>query len=452
MNKTNKVLLVVAGIAIIALCIVPMALGFYGSILNRTSSTQPTKQTGASTDQGEMAELTTQGSPPTPTKESLYLNPNYLKYPDTACFFHSGGLTCLDQDGWHVYDRDDFKHPLYLPYDIIQCADGQIFIKSVDLYKFDGQTLEKLSKISQEIDMLRNVKMIACGIDGDLWAAHSHGVSHYDGNTWMTFDAKQYLGSGEGVEFPDLVAIAPNGVVWVETGDSIASYDGSIWQVFEEGQGFDEDPNPRDMKIDQDGNIWAIKGYRALLKYDGHQWIVYESPDGMLRSIAIDQTGKIWLATDKGITSFDPVTSIWGIRFGLEALPEDYITDIQFDQQGRLWATSWYGIYVQDILTWTIFQMHTADLFDNEPNKVVVLGNGPPLPALIQKEPGSVSGKLTNPSVDTYSNIQVEVCLRGVIIVFYGATPCARQAFHALATVNPDGTFLVENIPQGNMN
>ena len=67
----------------------------------------------------------------------------------------------------------------------------------------------------------------------------------------------------------------------------------------------------------------------------------------------------------------------------------------------------------------------------------------------MQKEPGSVSGKLIKTGAAEFTNIQVEVCLRGVIIVYYSATLCAGQAFHALATVNPDGTFIVTDIPAG---
>ena len=68
----------------------------------------------------------------------------------------------------------------------------------------------------------------------------------------------------------------------------------------------------------------------------------------------------------------------------------------------------------------------------------------------MEKEPGAISGTLVNPNVVSYANIQVEVCLRGVVIVFYGATPCSGQAYHSLGGVDPDGSFVITDIPAGN--
>jgi hypothetical protein len=448
MNKTNKVLLVIAGIVIVLLCIVPLAMGVLGNLFNGSNSTPSPKQQ-EETLIAEEKNFPQQEPTSTPTEELLTLDPNFLNDPSTACFFHSGGLTCLDEEGWHIYDRDDFDYPLSLPHEITQCEDGRIFMKSIDLYAFNGETLEIPGLTSEEIDMLRDVEMLACGSGEELWVTHNGGVSHYDGSSWRTYEASQYFGSGDGVEHPKLISIALNGNVWVGTGDSIASYNGMTWQVFEAGQGFDEDPDPRDLAIDQDGNVWVISSYDTLLKFDGNQWLSFPSPGGMLDKLAIDANGTIWITSDKGILTFDPVISNWGQNYGLETFPEDYLTDLQFDQQGRLWVTSWYGIYVFDGVNWTIYQMHTADLYDNEPSQVVVLGEGPPLPALIEKEPGSISGTLVKHAASTFTNIQVEVCLRGVVIVFYGATPCSGQAFHTLGSVNQDGSFLVEGIPAG---
>jgi hypothetical protein len=93
--------------------------------------------------------------------------------------------------------------------------------------------------------------------------------------------------------------------------------------------------------------------------------------------------------------------------------------------------------------------MHTADLFDNEADEVYVIGDGPPLAPLMEKELGSVSGKLINPNDTPYENIRVEICLFGVIIGFFGETPCASQPFHVVAMVNPDGGFSFSDIPTG---
>ena len=90
--------------------------------------------------------------------------------------------------------------------------------------------------------------------------------------------------------------------------------------------------------------------------------------------------------------------------------------------------------------------MHTADLFANSADKVIVFGDGPQLPALAPKTPGSVRGKLLNPP---YTNTQVEICVENVIIMYSGATPCARQPYHAVTNVAADGNFVFTDIPVG---
>lgn len=445
-KKKRTIFLIIAAIAITICCVIPMVIGLFSELMGKISPDKTPTQ-GEESDGGVL--LTNPTIAPTSTEEVLYLRPNFLNDPQTACFFHSGGMTCLDEWGWHVYDRDDFGHPLHLPYDIFHCEDGRIFIKSIDFYEFKGETLEKLGDSPEEIEILRDVEMLACGDERTLWVTHDHGVSSFDGFTWRTFGASEYLGIGESGESPEAIVIAPNGEVWITTGNSIALYNGVAWVVFTTGQRFEEDLDPRDLAIDINGNVWIINSYNALFKFEGNQWLRFDSPGAMLHQLVVDKEGIVWIASDQGILTFNTATSSWGTNFGQETFSDDYLTDLQFDGQGRLWVTSWYGIYVFDGLSWTSYRMDTANLFDNEPDRVVVLGTGPRLPDHMQKEPGSVSGKLIKTGITEFTNIQVEVCLRGVIIAYYGATPCAGQAFHALATVNPDGTFIVADIPAG---
>ncbi len=121
---------------------------------------------------------------------------------------------------------------------------------------------------------------------------------------------------------------------------------------------------------------------------------------------------------------------------------------MQFDQRGRLWVVTDYGLNIFDGTAWTVYQVHTADMYANTADAIVVFGDGPQLPALALKAPGAVRGKLVNPESTNFTNMQVEICVKSVVN-YYETTPCASQKYHALTTMDANGNFLFTDIPAG---
>jgi len=115
-----------------------------------------------------------------------------------------------------------------------------------------------------------------------------------------------------------------------------------------------------------------------------------------------------------------------------------------------LWAATDYGLYIHDGSAWTAYHTYTSDLYTNTTDAIIVLGDGPQLPALTLKAPGSVRGKSVNPDSPVYEGMQVEICLRPVLTYQKRSpSPCADQAYHALTTMDADGGFLFTDIPVG---
>ena len=371
---------------------------------------------------------------------------DFLADPNTACFLHGGtALTCLDQDGWHIYlDAEDFEYPFSAPSYIAICPDGRIYLEMYSsLYLIKGEELVQI-----ELEGFYSVDGIACGPGQEIWVAHYEGVSHFDGSNWTSYPSSGNLGTGEYVTLVNSIAVAPDGKIWVATSDSIASFDGSAWQVFEAGQGFAENPNPQELAVDALGNVWVIGS--DLLKYDGAQWSKITLPQGTAQSIEIDPGNRVWVGTTQGLFVFDPATGSLIQSFGTDTLSDDWVNDMQFDGQGRLWVVTDYGMNIYDGAAWSAFHMHTADLYENTADQVVVFGAGPQLPALLQKAPGSVSGRLINPDLTPYTGGQVELCLDRVMFMFFGSTPCSSQSFHILTSADNEGNFSFPDIPVGN--
>lgn len=105
------------------------------------------------------------------------------------------------------------------------------------------------------------------------------------------------------------------------------------------------------MNIFQDskGFIW-IGTKNGLNRFDGHNFKIYQRGDSpndlknsMIYSIAEDQDKNLWIATDKGISLYNPFTESFS---GFDAKTEDNkgigitVNKIRVDKQNRIWILS----------------------------------------------------------------------------------------------------------------
>jgi hypothetical protein len=388
------------------------------------------------------------------TEEGLLsLPPNFLADPNTACAIHiwedEGAISCLDRDGWHIYEDDDFEYPLYAPSMISQCPDGRIYLAlGFEFDRLEGGSLVKIDTEGTNAGGFFSAPSedaFACGPGDEIWVGYMDGVSHFDGSIWTDYPVTEYLGGSGGGNVIQSITVAPNGSVWVVVDNNIATFDGTNWQIVQTGGDYEP------LAIDANGNVWANNG-RSLLEYDNVQWSSYPYPEdlGQVGHITFDEENRIWVSTYQGTTyTFDPQTNSWALQFD-EYVFSGRVEQMHFDGQGRLWVATYYGLYIYDGSVWTVYHMHTADLYSNIIDEIVIFGDGPQLPALTPKAPGSVHGKLVNPNPATYANMQVEICLESVYSMYYsGATPCADQVYHVLTTVDADGNFVFKDIPVG---
>jgi hypothetical protein len=100
---------------------------------------------------------------------------------------------------------------------------------------------------------------------------------------------------------------------------------------------------------------------------------------------------------------------------------------------------------------WTNYHMHTADLAGDRIDHILVLDGGPNLPGLVEKESGSLSGRILKDGHPAAST-SVEICVEGIGRMYFGDTPCEKQAFMRSTVTNAEGEFVFEDILPGRYN
>jgi sugar lactone lactonase YvrE len=363
-----------------------------------------------------------------------------------ACFgLRAGGMTCLDENGWQTFTRDNSG----LPSNFVQaagvCPDDRILIAHSDgLSLFDGANWETVPKSSD----YSTADAVACAPDGRLWVAHFKGVSVYFDGAWTLYPS-ELLATGEAAnQLVYGVAASPDGRVWAVTSRSVAVFENEGWQVFQEGQGFDESVFFNALTVDSLDRPWAGLSKGAAY-YDGEWTVVakpgYGSPSGMV----FDASGRLWFGTSiSGLSMYNGNTWV-DFNRQLGTLPSDKVRGMAADSLGRVWVATTYGLVVFDGDSRETYQMKNSDIGDNELRFVVVVKDGPVIPAVEERESGSMTGKLEKSDGTPLSGMRVEICIESLGSQFSGDTPCSDQPFFLATATDENGVFSFADVPAG---
>jgi len=111
------------------------------------------------------------------------------------------------------------------------------------------------------------------------------------------------------------------------------------------------------LSVDSKGNKWVGTYGGGLSRFDGKTWKRYSKDDGLgdnwVYDIEYDRDGKMWVATWDGVSVFD------GERFKTyrvaDGLPDKWVYSIALDRDGVFWFGTEGGISRFDGKTWTTY-------------------------------------------------------------------------------------------------
>jgi ligand-binding sensor domain-containing protein/methyl-accepting chemotaxis protein len=175
---------------------------------------------------------------------------------------------------------------------------------------------------------------------GYLWiGTDGGGLVRYDGTRFTTFT------TADGLPGNTVRALIEDtqGILWIGTDNGLVRYDGTRFTTFTTADGLPGNA-VRALAQDRQGNLW-IATYRALCRYNGETFRYFgdgDGPQGVVNALWGDYQGALWVATPFGINAYQENT--WTSYTVANGLPENDVTTLFVDDEGRLWAGTGTGM------------------------------------------------------------------------------------------------------------
>jgi hypothetical protein len=188
---------------------------------------------------------------------------------------------------------------------------------------------------------------------GNKWFFERDYITRFDGETWQTYFAVSLRYVIE-QHYDDILTTIDRGYRewYVEVPDRVWSFD------------------------------WLIG--RGVNVYDGSQWTTYTPEDGLAHEVVlamgVDGDDRKWFSTWLGISvlddngTSDKSDDVWTTHdLGLKS---GYYGDIAIDQDGKVWVATDPGLYMWDGQEWTKYDTTNSGLPDIYVEDILIDGEG----------------------------------------------------------------------------
>lgn len=406
-----------------------------------TAPAPATPAAGTEAPKPEPATPATPAEPPKPAVQTLVEFPALENPPAAgpAYFIVSRtGVVKIDEGKFVALQAPEknFK-------ELVVGGDGKVYAAGYRaIYRVEGDALVKVPG-SKDVDHL------AVAADGQIWTTSFQGIMHFDGAGW-TKEEKSVLGAD--VSLLEGIALDANNRPWIVSANAVHVRDGETWKT-EDLSGLGKDKFFFDgIVAGPDGAIYAVAG-EDLLRWKDGKWERLALADegeflGSGAKVAMGAGGRLCVAFNLGalgclLPDGRRVRKDWKEE-GTSAL----LKGLALDGAGRVWVASEAGLEVfapgGSSTKWTPGTIPEApgDIED-----IVVLGAGPTLPAVGEVRTGTVHGKITKKDGTPIAGKKMEICASPATM--FQETPCTGAPFVATTTTTDQGDFTFENVPIG---
>jgi len=196
----------------------------------------------------------------------------------------------------------------------------------------------------------------------ELWLGlQDEGLAHYmaASETWEFFQP-----NGPADNKYSALVFDHNGVLWTASPSAgISRYDGQSWTVFSKNNGFLNSNDFRSLAVDDNNRVWAASWGGGVTVFDqsGDTLTITEIKDKLagvsvnpnfvvVIKLLIDSQGNIWIlnreANDKRVLAVVDPNGNWQYFSVSDGIPTVLVTDLAFDNIGRIWVGTEMGVVV----------------------------------------------------------------------------------------------------------
>ena len=253
-------------------------------------------------------------------------------------FATTNGVCELDTNGfWHyLVDTTVWDTTMYFKNQIIVDRDNNKWFVGVAMsqatkeyvVKYDDSTFTYYNPSGKEKDTW----ISALGIDslGRIWAgSHANWAYWFDGIQWHPLFVPGTTIYDGIIDF----AVDRTGKLYIAHDNGISTINAYLWG--------DLYKTASSLNFDKENRLWFGTGGWGIGEYDGQNWILYTTNDGLLANfarVAIDSNYNIWVSyydRAKGVSRF--YNNQWSHFTKEDGLFDDYVGPIYVDRDGAIW-------------------------------------------------------------------------------------------------------------------
>ncbi len=329
-------------------------------------------------------------------------------------------------------------------------GDGKVWVVGFqDLLRLEGDKFRKVTEAGFS-ELGGSIDSFAVTADGHVWAATFKGVSHYDGKSWKT-EEKATIGAGD--DLLQGIAVDPAGKVWVASTYKVHVREGEVWKTIDLGKAASGQQFFESIKLAPDGAVYALSSTALLRLGPAVDAVTAVALGG--RSIA--SYGDLNVSANGALAVRDGSSAIvvpagGASRVFESAKGRDFVADniraVAADDGGRLWVASDIGVTVLgpgDAKTeWPSGSI--AELV-GQVEDILVVGSGPaalPAPGAVRK--AGLTGKLLaggSPLVGA----DVEICPSPAMM--FTDSPCGDSPLKFVGVADDKGVWTFQDVPLG---
>lgn len=140
----------------------------------------------------------------------------------------------------------------------------------------------------------------------------------------------------------------PDGDLIVGTNSGVVRFDGSRGSpLLLEGRVVLDELQVHQLALDADGALW-VSAFTGLYRYDGRRVDHFQEADGLPQNRIIGATPRpegVWIGTQGGLAWMPRIAGGFG---PIEQRHPARVTDLDVDEDGRLWLTAMDGLYLAE--------------------------------------------------------------------------------------------------------